>query len=178
MIPSSCFHAYWIKPLLNICREIYPLGYYTWKSRTGKRVVTVTPMSRHPAPQMAFRRPTHLQLCLGAHSPNLSHDKSHVSYFLSNISLRPSPELFELTSSGEGLRNLCIHKQWFNKQTRESRLRNLIPSVKFYWLLSHRGSHHCLVKMATPFVTQTKGNARKALAGGETFFKTCRSAFR
>lgn len=119
-------------------REVHPVGYYVWKSQTRRGVVNVTPMSHpHPSPQVAFHSLSQLHPSFGAHPTTWFHDKSHMSYFFKLPIPEPSPELLELASPGVGPRNICIHKQWLSWQVWESRLRSLVPSVKFYGFLSH-----------------------------------------
>lgn len=64
-------------------------------------------MSQHHAsPLRAFHSSSQLQPSLGAHSPNWSHNKSHMSYFLSYRFLSLSPELLELEAPGVTSRDL------------------------------------------------------------------------
>lgn len=83
---------------LRIHREIQP-SINLWQNQTRKDVI---PMSHHrPSPQMTFHSRDQLQPLLGAHSLNLSSDKSY-QLFLSYRFLSPTTEFLELESPGVG----------------------------------------------------------------------------
>ena len=107
-MPSSCFHVYWIKLLLiqNPQRDIVFSTLCMAKTNQKGLVNGILMSHHHPSPQMAFYSHDQLQFLLGAHSPNLSYDKSHMSYFLSYRFLSPISELLEPESPEVGLSNL------------------------------------------------------------------------
>lgn len=136
--------------------------------------VNVTTMSyHHPSPKMAFHSSGQPQPSPEAHSSHLFYNKSPTSHFssYSRISqiLSPSPDSSNLNHLRVGLRDLGIHKQWFDEQVWESWLGTLIPAVKFYWLLSHRGSSSLFSWNGNSICHPNKGKFEKALAGGEAF---------